>query len=231
MTQRLTRRQAIGGAVAAGGLASWPGLIALAAEPEILFREVLLVDGTGAAPRLANVLVAGDRIVEVSAPSAAGGAMRIVAGEGRVLAPGFIDMHSHGDPLDESYEAFLAMGVTTITLGQDGSGPRLGKDLDPRSWMAAADRAAIDLNVALLSSHGTLRRAAGVPDSVRRPRCRRARADGGAARRRAEGGSVRPVLWPGICAGHLFGDARADQSRQGGGAVRRRGDEPYALGE
>ncbi|OJY49033.1 MAG: hypothetical protein BGP17_10515 [Sphingomonas sp. 67-41] len=141
----------------------------MAAEPEILFREVLLVDGTGAAPRLANVLVAGDRIVEVSAPSAAGGAMRIVAGEGRVLAPGFIDMHSHGDPLDESYEAFLAMGVTTITLGQDGSGPRLGKDLDPRSWMAAADRAAIDLNVALLSSHGTLRRAAGVPDSVRRP--------------------------------------------------------------
>lgn len=169
MTQRLTRRQAIGGAVAAGGLASWPGLIALAAEPETLFREVLLVDGTGAAPRLANVLVAGDRIIEVAPASAGGSAVRIIAGEGRVLAPGFIDMHSHGDPLDDSYEAFLAMGVTTITLGQDGSGPRLGKDLDPRSWMAAVDRAAIDVNVALLASHGTLRRAAGVPDSVRRP--------------------------------------------------------------
>jgi N-acyl-D-amino-acid deacylase len=153
----------------AGGLASLPGISALAAEPATLFREVQLVDGTGAAPRLANVLVAGDRIAAVDAPSARGTAARIVAGEGRVLAPGFIDMHSHGDPLEDSYEAFLAMGVTTITLGQDGSGPRLGKDLDPRSWMATVDGAQIDLNVALLASHGTLRRAAGVPDSVRRP--------------------------------------------------------------
>lgn len=169
MTQRLTRRQAMSGAVVAGGLASLPGISALAAEPTTLFREVLLVDGSGAVPRLANVLVEGDRIVAVTPPSAQGKAARIVAGEGRVLAPGFIDMHTHGDPLGDSYEAFLAMGVTTITLGQDGGGPRLGKDLDPRSWMAAVDRAQIDCNVALLSSHGTLRRAAGVADSVRRP--------------------------------------------------------------
>lgn len=167
MHQRITRRQAIGGALAAGGVAGLPALSALAAEPATLFREVRLVDGTGAAPRLANVLVAGDRILGVDAPSAKATAARVIAGEGRVLAPGFIDMHSHGDPLEDSYEAFLAMGVTTITLGQDGSGPRLGKDLDPRSWMTAVDRAEIDLNVALLASHGTLRRAAGVPDSVR----------------------------------------------------------------
>lgn len=169
MTQRLTRRQAMSGAVVAGGLASLPRISALAAEPTTLFREVLLVDGTGTTPRLANVLVEGERIVAVTPPSARGEAARVVAGEGRVLAPGFIDMHTHGDPLEDSYEAFLAMGVTTITLGQDGGGPRLGKDLDPRSWMAAVDRAKIDCNVALLSSHGTLRRAAGVADSVRKP--------------------------------------------------------------
>ena len=167
MVQRVTRRQAIGGAVAAGGLVGLPGLAALASEPATLFREVLLVDGTGAAPKLANVLVTGDRIARVDAPSARATGGRVVAGEGRVLAPGFIDMHSHGDPLEDSYEAFLAMGVTTITLGQDGSGPRLGKDLDPRPWMAAVDGAEIDINVALLASHGTLRRAAGVSDSVR----------------------------------------------------------------
>ena len=166
---RLTRRQLIGAAMATGGLASLPVRAAPPLENSILFREVLLVDGTGAPGRLANVLVAGDRIAAITAPSGrgSGSAARIVAGEGRVLAPGFIDMHSHGDPLTDSYEAFLAMGVTTITLGQDGSGPRIGKDLDPRSWMGAVDRAHIDMNVALLASHGTLRRAAGVSDSVR----------------------------------------------------------------
>ncbi len=168
---KLTRRQLVGGAMAAGGLASLPGRAATPSENTTLFREVMLVDGTGAPPRLADVLVTGDRIARITPPAtrASESAARIVAGEGRVLAPGFIDMHSHGDPLRDSYESFLAMGVTTITLGQDGSGPRIGKDLDPRSWMHAVDRAPIDVNVALLASHGTLRRAAGVADSVRRP--------------------------------------------------------------
>lgn len=170
MAGNLTRRHMIGGAMIAGGLASWPVRAALAERPT-LFREVLLVDGTGARPRLASVLVAGDRIARILPPGATapGPATRVVAGEGRVLAPGFIDMHSHGDPLHDSYEGFLAMGVTTVTLGQDGEGPRVGSDLDPKSWMDAVDRKPIDINVALLAGHGTLRRAAGVADSVHRP--------------------------------------------------------------
>jgi N-acyl-D-aspartate/D-glutamate deacylase len=171
MSQRLTRRQLISGVVATGGLASWPLGAKAPAEQSTLFHEVMLVDGTGAKPLLANVLVADGRIARITPPTdrTAGSAARLIAGEGRVLAPGFIDMHSHGDPLKDSYESFLAMGVTTVTLGQDGSAPRLGKDLDPRSWMQAVDRARIDLNVALLAGHGTVRRAAGVPDSVHRP--------------------------------------------------------------
>lgn len=170
MSRHPTRRQLIGGVVAAGGLASWPGRAAAPAQ-SILFREVLLVDGTGAPPRLADVLVAGDRIARIAPPAARTrvSATRIVAGEGRILAPGFIDTHSHGDPLEESFESFLAMGVTTITLGQDGSGPRIGKNLDLRPWLSAVDRADIDVNVAALSSHGTLRRAVRIPDAVRRP--------------------------------------------------------------
>jgi len=157
MSQRLTRRQLIGGAAAAGGLASLPGRAAARAPASTLFREVLLVDGTGAAPRLADVLVTGDRIARITPPATAARvtATRIIAGEGRVLAPGFIDTHSHGDPLDDSYESFLAMGVTTIVLGQDGSGPRIGKDLDLCSWMTAVDRAKIDLNVAALARMAT----------------------------------------------------------------------------
>jgi N-acyl-D-aspartate/D-glutamate deacylase len=171
MSQHLTRRQLIGGAVVAGGLMSLPVRASAPAERSTLFREVMLVDGTGAPPRLANVLVTGERIARITAPTGrvAGSSANVIDGEGRVLSPGFIDMHSHGDPLEDSYESFLAMGVTTITLGQDGDGPRIGKDLDPRSWMQAVDRAQIDLNVALLASHGTLRRCAGVSDSVHRP--------------------------------------------------------------
>ena len=152
-------------------MAAWPGGARAAASAPTLFREVTLVDGTGAPPRLAEVLVAGDRVARIASPGrrGSGSAARIVEGGGRILAPGFIDTHSHGDPLEQSFEAHSAMGVTTIVVGVDGSGPRVGKDLDLRTWMRAADRAPLEVNVAALSSHGTLRRAVGVPDSVRRP--------------------------------------------------------------
>lgn len=168
MKQHLSRRQLIGGVVASGLTLR---TASAATAPATLFHEVMLVDGTGAAPRLANVLVTGDRIASITPPSArthVTGA-RIIAGEGRVLAPGFIDTHTHGDPLSDAYGGFLAMGVTTITLGVDGAGPRVEGDLDLRGWMRAADRAPLDLNVVTLASHGTLRRAAKIPDSVRRP--------------------------------------------------------------
>ncbi|RSY77681.1 N-acyl-D-amino acid deacylase [Sphingomonas koreensis] len=168
MNQHLSRRQLIGGAVASGLTLR---TASAATAPATLFREVTLVDGTGAPPRPADVLVSGDRIASISAPSARTrvAAARIIPGEGRVLAPGFIDTHTHGDPMSDSFDAFLAMGVTTITLGVDGGGPRIKGDLDLRGWMRAADRAPLDLNVVALASHGTLRGAANIPDSVRRP--------------------------------------------------------------
>jgi len=168
MNQHLSRRQLIGGALASGLTLR---TASAATAPATLFREVMLVDGTGAPPRLADVFVTGDRIAAITAPAAPTRvtAARVVAGEGRVLAPGFIDTHTHGDPLTDSYDGFLAMGVTTITLGVDGGGPRIGNDPDLRGWMRAADRAQLDLNVITLASHGTLRHAARIPDSVRRP--------------------------------------------------------------
>ncbi len=170
MVRDVTRRQVVAGAIAGSALAHLPVLAAVPAEPSIYFRDILLVDGTAAAPRRADVVVLGDRVAAILAPggSAPRGA-RLVEGEERVLAPGFIDTHTHGDPLEQSYDAFLAMGVTTILLGVDGSGPRIGDDLDLRTWLSAADRAALPLNVAALASHGTLRRASGIADAVRQP--------------------------------------------------------------
>ena len=173
MTHNLSRRHFIAGAIASGGLSGLKAGAAAPAASSTLFRDVLLVDGTGASPRLADVLVVGDRIARITRPSrreGAGGA-RIVEGGGRALTPGFIDLHTHGDPLRSSYDSYLAMGVTTISLGQDGSGP--GPDTGPLSrteaWRRTVDDVPLDTNVALLVGHGTIRHAAGVPDSVRVP--------------------------------------------------------------
>src|SRR5687768_3560347 len=105
MNHRLSRRQLIAGAIASGGLTALPIRAAETAGASTLFREVQLVDGTGASPRLANVLVTGDRITRIAAPSRdrVPPATRVVEGAGRVLAPGFIDLHTHGDPLQGSY--------------------------------------------------------------------------------------------------------------------------------
>src|SRR5947208_2681856 len=99
MMHNLSRRHFIAGAIASGGVS---GLAARAAAPagsSTLFRDVMLVDGSGAPPRPANVLVVGDRIariLRVSRHAEVPGA-RIVDGAGRALTPGFIDLHSHGD--------------------------------------------------------------------------------------------------------------------------------------
>ncbi|WP_114954941.1 N-acyl-D-amino-acid deacylase family protein [Sphingosinicella terrae] len=171
MDDRLTRRQMIAGALAGGGLASLAAPAGAQGGRSTLFRDVLLVDGTGAPARPANVLVTGDRIARVAAPSRerVPSGTRVVEGGGRVLAPGFIDLHTHGDPLRSRYDGFLAMGVTTVTLGVDGSGPGTSEDLDTAAWRRAVGRAPLDTNVALLVGHGTIRHAAGISDSVRRP--------------------------------------------------------------
>ena len=174
-----SRRQVLGSMAALAACTALPDRLAarprgVARESGLLLRDVLLVDGTGAAPRASDVLVLGDAIAAVGrvAPDAARG-LRVVEGGGRVLAPGFIDLHAHGDPLQVAYTPFLAMGVTTVVLGQDGGSPALeGAARDAGSlaaWMDAVAAATPDINVATLSGHGALRRRAGIDDGIRRP--------------------------------------------------------------
>lgn len=167
-----SRRQVLG-AMATCALA--PAVVRAGAPegpPGLLIRDVRLVDGSGAPARSADVLVRGGRVARIGriAPREAGG-LRIVEGGGRVLAPGFIDTHAHGDPLEDSYDTFLAMGVTTVVLGQDGSSPELpvGRGTGVPAWLDAVARAKPGLNVATLSGHGSLRRQAGISDETRVP--------------------------------------------------------------
>jgi N-acyl-D-aspartate/D-glutamate deacylase len=174
-----SRRDVLAAMAAGTACALTPTLLAARAAPEagmrgLVLRDVLLVDGSGQPGRRSDVLVRGERIERigrVSDQDARG--LRIVEGGGRVLAPGFIDLHTHGDPLEEAYTQYLAMGVTTIVLGQDGGSPALpGAELAAGSlpsWMDALARATPDINVATLSGHGALRRRAGIDDGTRHP--------------------------------------------------------------
>ena len=63
---------------------------------ELVIRNGLLIDGTGTARRRADVGIAGDRIVAVGEVDGAAGAREIDASD-RIVAPGFIDAHTHDD--------------------------------------------------------------------------------------------------------------------------------------
>src|SRR5262245_9545607 len=95
---------------------------AQAATPvyDLMIRNAQVVDGSSAQPFSADVLIAGDRIAFVGHAASDAQAARTIDAGGRVLAPGFIDAHAHGRSTD-AFENELAMGVTTIVLGQDGS--------------------------------------------------------------------------------------------------------------
>jgi N-acyl-D-aspartate/D-glutamate deacylase len=132
---------------------------------DLLIENGSVLDGLGNAAVEADVVVVGDQIVFVgdttfTEADRAERITRIIDADGRIVAPGFIDLHSHGDPLETpGMENFLAMGVTTITLGQDGSSP----DVQPLSdWMNDVEAAGIGTNLAMFVGHGTLRTQSGI---------------------------------------------------------------------
>src|SRR5690606_24599911 len=121
-----------------------------------------------------DVLVRGDRIERIGRIGTGDArGLRVGDGGGRGLAPGFIDLHTPGGPLQSAYTQYLAMGVTTVLLGQDGGSPALrdsGRAADSLpAWMDAVAATKPDVNVATLSGHGALRRRAGIDDGTRKP--------------------------------------------------------------
>jgi N-acyl-D-amino-acid deacylase len=85
----------------------------------LLIRGGTVVDGSGAPSRAADVAVEGERIAAV-APHLSGPADRVIEAAGRVVAPGFIDMHSHSDLFYfgcPSAESKIRQGVTTEVVG------------------------------------------------------------------------------------------------------------------
>src|SRR5262245_32992128 len=89
---------------------------------DLLITGGRVVDGSGLPWFHADIAIAGDRIAAVGRLAHAECRRRIDAA-GKVVAPGFIDAHVHGDLAllaDPAHEPAVRQGVTTYVLGQDG---------------------------------------------------------------------------------------------------------------
>jgi len=124
---------------------------------EVLIRGGTLIDGTGAAGRVADVGIREDRITAVGDLSGAS-ADRVIDAAGFYVVPGFIDTHSHAarglvqDDL-RTARALLAQGITTVLVNPDGGGPSNLAD-----QRAILENPGIGVNVAPLVPHGSVRR-------------------------------------------------------------------------
>ena len=123
---------------------------------DVLIRNGTVLDGTGAPGVKADVAIVGKRIVRVSpTPLHPADAVRVIDATGLIVAPGFIDMHVHLEPLLQlpGSESHVRQGVTLALGGPDGGGPwPFGTYLD------SADRSGLGMNVAFLTGHNTIRR-------------------------------------------------------------------------
>jgi N-acyl-D-amino-acid deacylase len=144
---------------------------AAAADFDLAIRNALIVDGSGQAPVMGDVLVRGAEIAFIGKMPADAKAARIIDAKGRVLAPGFIDAHAHGEALDsaQKFENFIAQGVTTIVLGQDGSSPDnvgIGPGFKPTTlsdWFIHLEQQPPPVNMATLVGFGSARDESGAP--------------------------------------------------------------------
>ncbi|MGI6621290.1 MAG: N-acyl-D-amino-acid deacylase family protein [Bacillota bacterium] len=145
---------------------------------DVIFRNARIVDGTGAPWFYGEVAVLGDEIREAAYKIDAR-AVREIDCKGMVLAPGFIDAHSHSDScwfLDKRGESKLRQGVTTEVTGQCGDSPapvterrrsvEAPEEGVENSWstfgeyLSALEQNGVGLNVVPLVGHGALRSCA-----------------------------------------------------------------------
>jgi len=125
---------------------------------DLLIKGGRVVDGSGSAPVKTDIGIRGDRIVFVGKSARLKvDAARTFDAAGMIIAPGFIDPHTHtledlSNPKSSGSEDYLMQGVTTVITGNDGDGPfRIAQTLE--KW----EQQGIGTNAALLVGHGRVR--------------------------------------------------------------------------
>jgi N-acyl-D-aspartate/D-glutamate deacylase len=127
---------------------------------DLLLRGGIVIDGTGAPSYNADILVWNGRIAFIGDASTQNiDAAEVVGIPGLVICPGFIDIHTHGDPLeDPGFRNFIAQGVTSIALGMDGSSVSVDR-MD--TWIQKVDSLGPGVNILPFVGHGTIRYGSG----------------------------------------------------------------------
>lgn len=123
--------------------------------PGLAITNARIVDGDGAPSFAGAVRIVNGRIAEIGADTEPLPGDGVLDAEGLVLAPGFIDTHSHAaSDLFERLDATAAVsqGITTLVVGQDGGSPHPLADFRSRFEESPAT-----VNVASYSGHNTLR--------------------------------------------------------------------------
>jgi len=120
---------------------------------DLVIRNARVVDGTGSPAVAADVAVKDGRVVEVG--KVKGDAARVIDATGLIVAPGFIDVHTHAEDILEMPEGenFIRMGVTTLMLGNCG-----GSALEVGKFLRRVEETNVCPNIATLFGHNTIRR-------------------------------------------------------------------------
>jgi N-acyl-D-aspartate/D-glutamate deacylase len=135
-------------------------VVVTAADPpaaDFVIRGATIYDGTGKPGVKGDLAIAGDRILAVGEFK---GAVKgpAIDGAGLIVAPGFIDLHTHSDqpivlPATRANLNYLTQGVTTIVTGNCGFGP-----VDVRDFLKQIDAGKVGSNVVHQVPHNYLRR-------------------------------------------------------------------------
>lgn len=131
----------------------------LAADPvqaDLVLKGGLLYDGSDAEPVAGDLAIKGDRLVALGKFEVAG-SPRVIDCQKLIVAPGFIDLHSHSDrgitePATRLNANFQMQGCTTVVTGNCGSGPT-----DVAEYFRKIDQDGAGTNVLHLLPHGSLR--------------------------------------------------------------------------
>jgi N-acyl-D-amino-acid deacylase len=128
-------------------------------QVDVLITGGRVFDGTNADGRIEDVGIKGERIAFVGDAAKANiQAARTIDARGLIVAPGFIDPHTHtledlSDAARKSNLNYLMQGVTTVVTGNDGASP-----LNIAETLNKWNQQGIGTNAALLIGHGSVRR-------------------------------------------------------------------------
>jgi len=122
---------------------------------DVVIRHGRVVDGSGNPAFYADVAVKDGRIAAIG--RVPGDARTEIDAHGLIVAPGFIDVHTHADEVADMPQAenFVRMGVTTIVAGNCG-----GSTLDVAKLFHAVELTNVAVNVATLVGHNSVREKA-----------------------------------------------------------------------